>query len=190
MNFLCRVHLISPRRLAYLTASPCLVLAFVFVFACVNLTAQQRRATNTENSTTANNATANSARQRSAPPDIVTCERNNLTVYSGRVTSYSRTRARTALTVATDWDTTERVVIRHERGRKPSAQFLYAGRRFTPADWARIESAPGKLRAGVRASVWVCADKQNTIVDWQAAAESSASSNAGRRDAARSFTLE
>lgn len=132
------------------------------------------------------------ARQRLAPPDVVTCDRNNLTVYSGRVTAYSRTRTRTALTVATDWDTTERVTLRHVRGRKPSAQFLYEGRRFTPADWSRIESASGKLRAGVRANVWVCTGARNPVVDWQAAAEPAppASSSGARRDAPRGFTLE
>lgn len=112
------------------------------------------------------------ARQRLAPPESITCDRNALTVYSGRVTAYSRTRTRTTLTVATDWDTTERVTLRHLRGRKPSREFLYEGRRFTAADWSRIESTTGKLRAGVRANVWVCDDsRSNPIVDWQGAAE-------------------
>jgi len=130
------------------------------------------------------------ARQRLAPPESVTCERNELTVYSGRVTSYSRTRARTALTIATDWDTTERIVIRHLRGKKPSAQFLYEGRRFTPADWSRIESALGKLRASVRANVWVCAGDRAPIVDWQAGGGIIRNTTADRRDAAHGFTLE
>lgn len=118
----------------------------------------------------ATNAMTN-APQRLAPPASVTCDRNELTVYSGRITAYSRTPTRTTLIIATDWDTTERIVIRYPRGKTPPAQFLYEGRRFTFADWSRIERLPRKLRAGVRANIWVCGDARNPIVDWQGAAE-------------------
>ena len=143
-----------------------LVFAFflfaAFVASSLTTDAQQRRTAPPQRG---------DARQRLAPPDLVTCERNDLTVYSGRITSYRRTPASIKLTIATDWETTERVAVRRMGGRSPQDFFLIEGRNFTAADWQRIERRPGVLRAGVRANVWVCADNRNPVVDWQSAAE-------------------
>lgn len=102
---------------------------------------------------------------RLAPPAGVTCDRNNLTVYAGRVTKYSRKRGKTSITVATDWDTTETVVLRHT-GDDPSRDYLVLGTPFTPNDWNRIESKKGVLHPGMRANVWVCTGGRTTV-DWQ-----------------------
>ena len=39
------------------------------------------------------------------------------------------------------------------------------GAPFTGADWSRIESRKGVLRAGTRAAAWVCSDGK-VMVDW------------------------
>ena len=106
------------------------------------------------------------AGQRVAPPEGASCPRDRLTLYSGAVRSYRRGAGQTTLRIRTDWETTERVRIRHPGSDDPSRWFLIERAPFTPADWARIESAPGKLRPGVRAAAWVCSDGSPTIVDW------------------------
>jgi len=101
---------------------------------------------------------------RLAPPAAVTCDRNKLTVYSGKVTKYARKRDRTVITIATDWDTTETVTIR-----EPLRDYLVVGTPFTGRDWSRIESKKGVLRPGMRVNAWVCQNGR-TIIDWQPAA--------------------
>lgn len=98
---------------------------------------------------------------RLAPPAAVTCDRNRLTVYAGKVTKYSRKPNRTVITIATDWDTTETVTIAD-----PLRSYLVVGTPFTAKDWNRIESKKGVLRPGMRANAWVCQGGR-TVVDWQ-----------------------
>jgi hypothetical protein len=102
---------------------------------------------------------------RLRPPEGVTCPRNDLTVYAGRVTSLERQKGTTSLTIATDSQTTERVTIRHPEAADPDASFLLKGKPFTKADWDAI-APKGTLRDGVRANAWVCRDGRNAIVDF------------------------
>lgn len=123
--------------------------------------------------------------RRSAPPAAVTCDRNNLTVYSGRVIAYRRTRDYTALTIAIDRDTTERVRIRHARERSPHPFYLVDGRPADAADIRRIELRPNALPPDTRVNAWVCADERtNPIVDWQGVGDPS-SRHAPRRGETR-----
>jgi hypothetical protein len=69
---------------------------------------------------------AQGAPGRVRPPAAVTCDRNDLTVYTGRVTSWERKSDSTSLTIATDWKTTEHVVIKHQ-GADAAASFLLKG---------------------------------------------------------------
>ena len=101
---------------------------------------------------------------RMRPPESVTCPRNDLTVYAGRVTNLERQKAATTLTIATDWKTTERVTIRHPESADPDASFLMKGKPFAKADWDAI-APKGTLREGVRANAWVCRDGR-VIVDF------------------------
>jgi hypothetical protein len=103
---------------------------------------------------------------RVRPPAAVTCDRNDLTVYTGRVTSWDRKADSTTLTIATDWKTTEQVVIKYPVGADPGGSFLMQGKSFAREDWARI-ATDGKLKDGARASAWVCRDGRNPIVDWE-----------------------
>lgn len=91
---------------------------------------------------------------RIRPPDAVTCDRNELTLYSGRVTAFTRTKSKMTITVATDWDTTEKV-------NSKSARYLVNTEPLRAADWKRV----GK---GTRANVWVCRQAGIApVIDWR-----------------------
>lgn len=113
-------------------------------------------------------ATTDAAAQRASrqrAPDTFVCDRNNLTAYTGVVTNYQRRGGETTLQIRTDFDTTEQVTLRHPGTDDPSAHFRMLGEPFTAADWNRIESRKGVLRAGTRAAAWVCSDGR-VMVDW------------------------
>lgn len=103
---------------------------------------------------------------RTQPPSESGCGRDHLTVYAGQVLRYRRVVGRTEIRIRTDWETTEDVTLRHPGSDDPSPWFLFERRPFEPADWARIEAQPGRLRPGVRAAAWVCDDDRNPTVDW------------------------
>ena len=105
-------------------------------------------------------------RTRERPPQHVACARDHLTSYAGVVTEYRRENGRTMLTIRTDWDTTERVELKHPGTDDPSRWFLLRGTPFRPGDWKEIEIEPGRLRPKMRASAWVCDDGTNPVVDW------------------------
>ncbi len=102
---------------------------------------------------------------RLRPPAFVTCDRNDLTSYTGRVVSLDRSRDRTTLRIETDESTRESLVIRHPGG-DVRPFFRMGGEPFGEADWTRILT-DGRLRPGARATAWVCADQENPIVDWE-----------------------
>lgn len=104
---------------------------------------------------------------RLRPPDATACPRDHLTSYDGRPLRYSRQTGRTRVTIRTDADTTETVLLRHPGSDDPSASFLLAGQPFQPGDWSRIEKSPGKLLPGLRVVAWVCDDGRPPVLDWQ-----------------------
>jgi hypothetical protein len=104
--------------------------------------------------------------ERLRPPAQLTCARNQLTSYTGRVVSFSRAAGRSTLRIRTDWDTTERVIVQHPGTRDPSPRFLIDGEPFTSGDWMHIEDAGGHLRQRLRATAWVCTDG-SVLVDWK-----------------------
>lgn len=106
------------------------------------------------------------ARGRLMPPAQIRCERNDVTVYNGRVLAYSRKTGKTTLRIRTDSDTTESVALRHPKTSDPSRWFLVNSEPFRAADWKRIEVRKGVLRPGMRANAWVCTDGK-AIVDWR-----------------------
>lgn len=110
------------------------------------------------------------SRARSArlmPPATLACERNELTSYTGRVTSYRRTADMTAVVINTDAGTTEKVEVRHADA---ATVYLLNGSPFTDADWPRIESEDGELLPGTRVTAWVCLDgKTAPVLDWRPA---------------------
>lgn len=103
---------------------------------------------------------------RLAPPAAVTCNRNNLTVYAGKVVKYTRSRGKTVLVIDTSSDTRETVTLRHPGTDDPTAFFLIQGTPFTAKDWNRIEQKKGRLLPGMTAFAWVCTGGK-TVVDWR-----------------------
>ncbi len=110
-------------------------------------------------------AAAAAGRGRLAPPAAVSCDRNHLTSYAGKVRNYKRAKDRTTLTIDTTADTTERVTLEHLGSDDPSRQFLILGTPFTPRDWSRIERKKGELHPGMNVVAWVC-ENGETVLDW------------------------
>jgi hypothetical protein len=106
------------------------------------------------------------AQGRIAPPAFVTCDRNELTSYTGRVTALARGKDSTRLVIETDESTTERVVIRHPAG-DLLATFHRRGQPFTDADMTALLPS-NRLRDDARATVWVCTTAGvRPQVDWK-----------------------
>lgn len=103
---------------------------------------------------------------RLAPPDAVTCDRNELTSYAGRAKEYRRAKDATTIVIETSADTIETVTLRHKGSDDPSQSYLIEGKPFTKADWKRIESKKGVLRDDVSLVAWVCTNGA-TVVDWR-----------------------
>lgn len=104
---------------------------------------------------------AGDAATRLAPPAGVTCPRDRVTSYTGRVVSYRRTPEALVLTIRTDWATTERVrlaPVRLDQLRLDGAPL---------ADWSPIEASPGHPRPDLRATAWVCEDGRPPVIEWQ-----------------------
>lgn len=105
---------------------------------------------------------------RIAPPAAITCERNQLTSWTGSVTGYRRTQDCTWLEISTDADTVEQTTVPHGGSTDASSRFLLWGEPFGPSGWAAIESSPGQLKDGMRATAWICLDGiTGPVVDWQ-----------------------
>jgi hypothetical protein len=104
---------------------------------------------------------------RIRPPDAIKCDPNHLTSFTGTVLSYRRTASRLILRMRTDEATTEQFTLRFARGAEASNFFLLHGEQFRPGDWSLIERGRYRLRANMRATVWVCDDKSNPVIDWR-----------------------
>ena len=108
---------------------------------------------------------------RQQPLEGFACSRDNLTTYTGVVIEYRRAIGETTLRIHTDWDTTERVALKHPGTDDPSAFFRLDGKPFNAmTNWKQIEQRKGVLVPGARAAAWVCSDGK-VMVDWGAPKE-------------------
>lgn len=105
---------------------------------------------------------------RLKPAEPLACSRDQLTSFTGRVTFYRRTPVELRLTLATDEATVEKFKLRFKRGDDAARWFLFAASKFEPQHWSEIERAPGQLKAGARATVWVCEGGAQPVIDWEA----------------------
>jgi hypothetical protein len=104
---------------------------------------------------------------RLRPPPLA-CDRNHLTSWRGVVSGYRRGEQETWLEISTDDDTVEATTLAHPDAADASGFYLFNGQPFTAADWDAIESAPGTLRQGMRATAWICDDGVTApVIDWQ-----------------------
>jgi len=104
--------------------------------------------------------------QRIRPPEKITCSRNHLTSFTGKVLSMKRQTGSTRIRMRTDEETSEQFTLRHATD-NPSEYFLMWGEAFSESDWKRIETGKNQLRPNMRATVWVCNNGGNPVVDWQ-----------------------
>jgi hypothetical protein len=106
---------------------------------------------------------------RIMPPSGLKCDRNDLTLYDGKVLTYRRRRGTTLLRIRTSFDTTEAVTLRHPDTDDPSEFYLLNGVPFTKNDWRRIEKTKKVLKPDMRANVWVCRGDPTIqpVVDWR-----------------------
>ncbi len=105
--------------------------------------------------------------QRIAPPSPLTCDRNHLTSFTGRVVRYRRQNGRIQLQVRTDEATTEDFSLRFDESEDGSKHFLMRGEAFKPSDWTLVEASRTRLRPKIRAIVWVCDDGSAPVIDWR-----------------------
>jgi hypothetical protein len=105
---------------------------------------------------------------RQRPPRAVECPRDHLTSYTGKLTSYNRSRGQLQIRIRTDWDTDEEFTLRFAEGESPTSRFLLRSNTFQSGDWKAIESTQGRLRPGVRATVWECKGdgRPQLTIDW------------------------
>ena len=107
------------------------------------------------------------SQDRLRPPPLA-CDRNHLTSWRGLVSGYRRGAHETWLQISTDDDTVESTTLVHADAADAAAFYRLDGRPFTAADWGAIDSAPGTLRAGMRATAWICEDGVTPpVIDWQ-----------------------
>jgi hypothetical protein len=104
---------------------------------------------------------------RIRPPGNLNCSRNDLTSFTGRVLAYSRGNSRLSLRVRTDEQTTENFTLSYRPKDGPAKWFLLRAEPFKADDWKLIETRKGRLRQGMRATVWVCQTNPKPVIDWQ-----------------------
>jgi len=107
--------------------------------------------------------------QRLAPSPAITCSRDHLTSFAGRVLAYQRRTDHIFLRVQTDEGTTESFTLRWQKGEDAAKWVLLRGEAFTSEDWKLVETAPSRLRPKMRAIVWVCDDGSRPVIDWRPA---------------------
>ncbi|HEY0404817.1 MAG TPA: hypothetical protein VGC89_03775 [Pyrinomonadaceae bacterium] len=105
--------------------------------------------------------------QRIRPPENLDCSRNDLTSFTGRALSYSRSNTRLFLRMRTDEQTTENFTLSFGQKDGPAKWFLLRAEPFKAEDWKLIETRRGRLRPGMRATVWVCQTNRKPVIDWQ-----------------------
>lgn len=104
--------------------------------------------------------------RRLRPPESIRCPRDHLTSFTGRVLSYDRSAGRISIGMRTDENTSEEFSLSYAKREDPTKWFLLRGQPFPRGDWAVIESAAGRLWPQTRATIWVCDDGSNPIIDW------------------------
>ena len=108
--------------------------------------------------------------QRSMPPEILECDRNDLTSYNGALMAYTPHNDFTLIEIATEWDTIEAVRVPHSAEHKIEAAFTIHGEAFKPEHWAELGALDDNRlpTKGTQLIAWVCLDGETPpIIDWR-----------------------
>lgn len=82
-------------------------------------------------------------------PETFSCDRNNLTSFTGKVIGYHRSRTGLRIRVATDEDTFEKFSLMGTRGALEK-QFRLDGSAFAAEDWKKIDLSASRTRPKLR----------------------------------------
>jgi hypothetical protein len=83
------------------------------------------------------------------------------------VLAYERKEDRIFVRMRTDEEMDESFTVRLAKTDDAKRWFLMRGEEFKESDWELIESGKGRLKPQMRATVWVCDDGSNPVVDWR-----------------------
>jgi hypothetical protein len=101
-----------------------------------------------------------------AIPEIKGCSRDQVTFYKGKVLAFNRSDKSIAITVRTEWETTEKLV---QDNSDNSIEFQLKGAPLKDEDRKRIESLLADDPEQVQVTVWTCrpgGKDQIKIIDW------------------------
>jgi len=118
--------------------------------------------------TTSQNKTAPTPQRdgKVAIPEIEGCSRDQTTFYKGKVLAFNRTDQSVAITVRTEWETTEKLT---QDNRDNSIAFQLKGQPLKDDDRKRIETLLARNPEQVQVTVWTCnpgSKEQIKIIDW------------------------
>jgi len=103
---------------------------------------------------------------RLAPPAEITCERDRLTSYSGRVTAVRRGTDGDVVTIETDWGSVESFTV--AAAGQPEPAYLLGGKPMREEDWPAVLNGAGEPRSVLGVIAWVCGDlPEYTVIDWR-----------------------
>jgi hypothetical protein len=100
-------------------------------------------------------------------PEYVSCDRDQLTSWTGQVVAYNHHDIKTQITLDTDDGTTESLTLELSQADTLMAQYYVHGKHFTPSDWVKIEDEDLHILPNIRATVWLCHDTSILpIINW------------------------
>ena len=110
---------------------------------------------------------ANANGDRLRVPAYLTCDRNEVTSWTGEVTSYMRKGGRLQLQVLTDAETLEHLLLKTESKNNLQRQFYLDNTRFIKEQWNWLEDESGELNEPRFATVWLCLDEKTLpVINW------------------------
>ncbi|WP_444936506.1 hypothetical protein ACJJIW_01320 [Microbulbifer sp. JMSA004] len=106
--------------------------------------------------------------QRLAVPNYVTCDRNELTSWQGQITKIELEQDGVKVWIATDDGTNEVLNLTMPNWKGVLGQFRLRDKSFHASDWGSLFDTDGKLKAGVRAVIWLCnTEGVSPVINWQ-----------------------
>ena len=105
-------------------------------------------------------------RARLMPPAALSCDRDHLTSFEGRLERLELGDAYHRAVLRTDWDSMETFELPFE-GDEPC--YLLDGQVMAPGTWRELLPDPEHPPAGLRVIAWVCEAPATVTLDWRPA---------------------